>query len=542
MKLLRKFSGAALALLLLVSAGLPASALLKSSPARQELPELTLAYGAERATAATGGYEWDYGDGSKEIADAPHPLDEGYRMPILLRRVSVGRIDLSFGLRPDRVTVSRWDLSDRGNFGAEPQTQTLRDLRIEVPGTGSYIYEVAAEWEQGSASYAFEFGLASDSTRMALSDLPEEYPAETALANGDVVSREGASALGNREKLDTFLSGVESRTPASVRVASYGEAGGPIVYDLAYDGKEILCTVDRTRDGSLADDLRGITERVYASAAIEWEHSVDSGGSTAYLRLSGASGGKLTVARFVPIEMAAEEESCPEGTEKLSVLIRNNTGDEASFDAVFALEAYLKDKWTAVPFDGAFDDWAGVLPVGSEASCEVDLSQVGETLVPARYRVVKLLRCGNRSLRVSAPFTVTEPADRLALEKPMEIGIMIGNGKQMTAATLTRRGRYEEVSPVTYVMSELGRFRPVPADWRLGGAAETDGASLTLSYADGSEVKLYLDPNTDRLRDGQDPQPLTLLSLGGKNYYSDGEAYARIRKCAAAVGGKAQLQ
>lgn len=119
---------------------------------------------------------------------------------------------------------------------------------------------------------------------------------------------------------------------------------------------------------------------------------------------------------------------------------------------------------------------------------------------------------------------------------------MIGNGKQMTAATLTRRGRYEEVSPVTYVMNELGRFRPVPDDWRLGGAAETDGASLTLSYADGSEVKLYLDPNTDRLRDGQDPQPLTLLSLGGKNYYSDGEAYARIRKCAVAVGGKAQLQ
>lgn len=101
MKLLRKFSGAALALLLLVSAGLPASALLKSSPARQELPELTLAYGAERATAATGGYEWDYGDGSKEIADAPHPLDEGYRMPILLRRVSVGRIDLSLAcVRP----------------------------------------------------------------------------------------------------------------------------------------------------------------------------------------------------------------------------------------------------------------------------------------------------------------------------------------------------------------------------------------------------------------------------------------------------------
>ena len=112
-----------------------------------------------------------------------------------------------------------------------------------------------------------------------------------------------------------------------MRVASYGETGGPIVYDLAYDGKEILCTVDRTRDGSLADDLRGITERVYASAAIEWEHSGDSGGCTAYLRLSDASGGKLTVARFIPIEMAAEEESCPEGTEKLSVLIRNNTGD-----------------------------------------------------------------------------------------------------------------------------------------------------------------------------------------------------------------------
>ena len=60
---------------------------------------------------------------------------------------------------------------------------------------------------------------------------------------------------------------------------------------------------------AIADDLRGITERVYASAAIEWEHSVDSGGSTAYLRLSGASGGKLTVARFIPIEMAAEEEN-----------------------------------------------------------------------------------------------------------------------------------------------------------------------------------------------------------------------------------------
>uniref|UniRef100_UPI00280BE042 hypothetical protein n=1 Tax=uncultured Anaerotruncus sp. TaxID=905011 RepID=UPI00280BE042 len=62
------------------------------------------------------------------------------------------------------------------------------------------------------------------------------------------------------------------------------------------------------------------------------------------------------------------------------------------------------------------------------------------------------------------------------------------------------------------------------------------------SYADGSEVKLYLDPGADRLREGQDPQPLTLLSLGGKTYYSDGEAYGRIQECAAAMGEKALLQ
>lgn len=150
MKLLRKFSGAALALLLLCIRGTARVGAAQIVARAAGAPELTLAYGAERATAATpAGYEWGLWGRSKEVADAPHPLDEGYRMPILLRRVSVGRIDLSFGLRPDRVTVSRWDLSDRGNFGAEPQTQTLRDLRIEVPGTGSYIYEVAAEWEPG---------------------------------------------------------------------------------------------------------------------------------------------------------------------------------------------------------------------------------------------------------------------------------------------------------------------------------------------------------------------------------------------------------
>lgn len=543
---LQKVSGAALALLLLVSAGLPASALIKkadpSSGVRlEELPSLTLAYGAERTTAATGSLDWNFG-GEGIVADTAYPLHKDYRMPILLRRASVGRIDLSFSLRPEKVTVSRWDLSERGNLDAVPESQTLRELKIELPPTGSYIYEVAAEWENGKVSYVFEFGLASDSTRMALVDLPEDYPVETALANGDVVSREGASTLGNREKLDTFLAGAESKTPVSARVASYGKAGVPVVYDLAFNGKEILCTVDHTRDTAVAEELRKITERVYASAAIEWEHSVDSGGSTAYLRLAGASGGKLTVAQFIPIEMSAEEESCPEGTETITVAIQNNTGDEASYDAVFALEAYLKGKWTAVPFEGTFEEWAGVLPAGGSAYCEVDLAQVGETLVPAQYRVVKLLRCGNRSLRVSAPFTVTKPADRLALEKPLEIGIMIGNGKYMTAATLTRRGRYEEVSPVAYVMNELGRFRPAPDDWRLGGAAEMDGASLTLSYSDGSEIKLYLDPNVSRLRDGQEPVTLTMLSFGGKDYYSDGEAYFCLQQCAIAVGAKPQLQ
>ena len=75
--------------------------------------------------------------------------------------------------------------------------------------------------------------------------LPKDYPAETALAGGDIVIYPDKS-IGNLDKLDTFLSDIARKKQTIVRVADYS-GSYPITRDLYYDQLVVQVTSDYTR-------------------------------------------------------------------------------------------------------------------------------------------------------------------------------------------------------------------------------------------------------------------------------------------------------
>ena len=89
-------AGAAFSLLLLLPTTLTmvsAQRITSEKPKeREQLPILTVIYETEHVTAADGGYEWEFSDGSIEAYAARHPLDTALRMPSIVRRADVKRI------------------------------------------------------------------------------------------------------------------------------------------------------------------------------------------------------------------------------------------------------------------------------------------------------------------------------------------------------------------------------------------------------------------------------------------------------------------
>lgn len=77
-----------------------------------------------------------------------------------------------------------------------------------------------------------------------------EYPSEMAKKNGDVVYDNNGKVY-NIEKLDKFFSSYKNSKKGvthMVRITSYGEEGGAMIYDLIKNNKEFKLTTDNTRD------------------------------------------------------------------------------------------------------------------------------------------------------------------------------------------------------------------------------------------------------------------------------------------------------
>lgn len=76
--------------------------------------------------------------------------------------------------------------------------------------------------------------------------IPANYPSQTAIDNGDVVTV-GMSSY-NVGKLASFIDSTQNGKKDSIRITRYTTEGDPVITTLTFDGKTINYTNDTTRD------------------------------------------------------------------------------------------------------------------------------------------------------------------------------------------------------------------------------------------------------------------------------------------------------
>ncbi|HAX73159.1 MAG TPA: hypothetical protein DCY20_06510 [Firmicutes bacterium] len=116
-------------------------------------PNLNVYSGEEEIAVVKGGYEWsrriNWFEKQVEVADAASPEQMAQQLD---GDVVSGNSDLClvFTEKPDKVEVIAW-----GERKDVPFTATLD--KISVPNqSGTYIYEILAQWPQGHVSYTIK--------------------------------------------------------------------------------------------------------------------------------------------------------------------------------------------------------------------------------------------------------------------------------------------------------------------------------------------------------------------------------------------------
>lgn len=136
-----------------------------SEPDTDEIPYLDIENKQETAVVTSavnhGGYSWSYKDGNAVQADSLHVL-QWKRSDKELVELNCDTHDkdlkLMFSRRPKSVKVTRWDstatMEDVDKGEAVRVELDGREAEIDDAKTDS-IYEVVAEWEQGTVIYGF---------------------------------------------------------------------------------------------------------------------------------------------------------------------------------------------------------------------------------------------------------------------------------------------------------------------------------------------------------------------------------------------------
>lgn len=84
-------------------------------------------------------------------------------------------------------------------------------------------------------------------------ELPEEYPLNTAVDNGDYVNLHGK--IYNDDVMADFLNKVADKESAFIRTVIYTVEGDPIIIDFSYNSKYFSVTKDATRDRHSSDEI-----------------------------------------------------------------------------------------------------------------------------------------------------------------------------------------------------------------------------------------------------------------------------------------------
>jgi hypothetical protein len=91
-------------------------------------------------------------------------------------------------------------------------------------------------------------------TIIGLEKLPYNYTAEDAIRNGDVYA-DNSGKVYNLNKLTKFMSNIRDLEKDKIRITICSIEGDPIIYYLDYDGKNLVLTVDTTRDKFGTQDM-----------------------------------------------------------------------------------------------------------------------------------------------------------------------------------------------------------------------------------------------------------------------------------------------
>lgn len=114
-----------------------------------EPPELDIHIGEETITPVLGEYSWsmDNEDGTTTttVVDSAAPPE----LVSTIKSTQVTRntpIEFDFEVQPDSYVINIWNI----NNGIISESS-----EVDLSGTGEVIYEIVADWDQGSASYSF---------------------------------------------------------------------------------------------------------------------------------------------------------------------------------------------------------------------------------------------------------------------------------------------------------------------------------------------------------------------------------------------------
>lgn len=136
------------------------------APDPSQIPYLDIENKQELAIVTTsiqsGGYTWSYteenGEKQTVTTDAAHVLDWDYTETALKCDTKDKDLKLMFSKSPKSVKVTRWDDTATVEDASDGETVTVEldkkeaVLKNAVPGS---VYEVQAEWEQGTVIYGF---------------------------------------------------------------------------------------------------------------------------------------------------------------------------------------------------------------------------------------------------------------------------------------------------------------------------------------------------------------------------------------------------
>ncbi|SDJ12850.1 hypothetical protein [Salimicrobium halophilum] len=127
--------------------------LLKEEPSlgtMPEPPELTVHIGKQELSPTLGSYDWrvDQGDGTGTQVQADSmPPPELVKNNKPLKTSRDVNIELEFENQPESYKVKIWNVENEVINTSE---------NINLSGKGEIIYEIFADWKQGTASYAFK--------------------------------------------------------------------------------------------------------------------------------------------------------------------------------------------------------------------------------------------------------------------------------------------------------------------------------------------------------------------------------------------------